>query len=264
MNVLVARGWRSPVLNEVRLLISWSRRELSSRYRQSAGHLVWSALQPLGVIVVYAVVFHAILKVRGDGLPYLSFMVVGLMSWRYFANGVSQATCLVDQSHVIGRVYFRREIVPLSGCLTGLIDLGVGSVAMVAVATLQGIGPKLTLLALPLVYLPLILYSAAAAVFLSTITVFLRDVGHALPTIQQMLFLATPIMYPVSQLPPELRFLGTVNPIAQLTESARDVTLRGAWPDPLLLGGNTLAGGLILTGAIVYLRSIEHRIVDIG
>lgn len=249
---------------EARLTLGWARRELHSTYRQSSLRLLWSILQPLSVVAVYVVVFHWILAVPSDGVPYLSFMVVGLAVWRYFAIGLSRATSLVDQAHVLNRVYFRREIVPLSGCLSGLIDLGIGTVAAVVVATAQGMPPGPSLVALPLVYLPLLLYTGAAAVLLSTVTVFVRDVGMVMPTLAQLMFLATPIMYPPSQLPAGLGFLQVLNPIAVLVEQARRVVLQGQWPSPAVIGLNVGLGSLLFVGSVAYLRSIEHRIVDVA
>lgn len=255
----------APARSELRLIRSWAQRELHATYRQSSLRLVWSVVQPLSVFAVYVVVFHWILDVNGaDGLPYLSFMVVGVTVWRYFSIGMMRCTSLVDNARVLGRVYFRREVIPLSGCLTGGIDLTIGTVAMIALAWIQGIAPTVTLLALPVIYLILVLYTGAVAVFLSTVTVFVRDLGHAMGTIAQLLFLATPIMYPPSQLPPELQFLQTANPLSALVESARDVTLLGQWPDPYAMAVHLVVGASLLAASIWYLRAIEHRIVDIA
>ena len=255
---------RASLLAEARLTVSWARRALHGTYRQSSLRLFWAVVQPLSVYAVYVIVFQYILKVETGDIPYLSFMVAGVTVWRYFAIGLNTANAFVDQAHVLSRVYFRREIVPLSMCLTGLIDLGIGTVALVVVMALQGVDLHWSFLALPLVYVDLILYTAAVAVLLSTVAVFVRDLGHAMPTIAQLLFLATPIMYPASQLPPNLEFLAVVNPIAVLAEAARDATLRGAWPSPLALGVNFVIGAVLFAAAIAYLRSIEHRIVDIA
>jgi lipopolysaccharide transport system permease protein len=257
-------GVRTAARAEARLIVSWARRTLHGTYRQSSLRLFWSIFQPLSVFAVYVVVFHWILRVEPDGVPYISFMVVGVTVWRYFAIGLNQATSLVEQSHLLGQVYFRREIVPLSACLSGLIDLGIGTAAIIVVGLFQGIEPTYVWLAMPAVYLILILYTAAAGVFLATVTVFVRDIGHAMPTIQQLLFLATPIMYPPSQLPEELKFLGSLNPIASLADAARDIALHGLWPSRVALLVNAVVAVLLVVGAVAYMRSIEHRIVDIG
>ena len=135
---------------------------------------------------------------------------------------------------------------------------------MIILAASQGLYPTAAVLALPLIYLALILYTTAVAIFLATVTVFIRDVGHAMPTIQQLLFLATPIMYPESQVPNNLRFMASLNPIAGLTEMCRDAVLRGIWPSVGGIAVHLTAGVILVFAAVQYLRAIEHRIVDVA
>ena len=249
--------------SEARLTISFARRELHSKYRQSALSLFWGIVQPILLVLVYAVVFSQILNVTGGNIPYLSFVVAGIVVWRYFSAGLNQTTSFIDRSSVLSKVYFRREVIPLSGCVAALLELGVGLVAIVAVAWIQGISPSITLVALPLVLSVLLVYTIAIAILLATITVFVRDVAHAMPTISQVLFLASPILYPESQIPSNLKFLGTVNPVAVVAEATRAVSLEGIWPNFDLLMVHLCIGTALLIGSVVYLRSIEDRIVDV-
>jgi len=249
--------------SEARLTISFARRELHSKYRQSALSLFWGIAQPILLVLVYAVVFSQILNVSGGNIPYLSFVVAGIVVWRYFMAGLNQATSFIDRSSVLSKVYFRREVIPLSGCVAALLDLGVGLVAIVGVARIQGISPSITLVALPLVIAVLLVYTIAIAILLATITVFVRDVAHAMPTISQVLFLASPILYPESQIPSTLKFLGTVNPVAVVAEATRAVSLEGIWPNFDLLMLHLCIGTALLVGSVFYLRSIEDRIVDV-
>ncbi|KLR62228.1 ABC-type polysaccharide/polyol phosphate export system, permease component [Actinobacteria bacterium IMCC26207] len=249
--------------SEARLTISFARRELHSKYRQSALSLFWGIAQPILLVLVYAVVFSQILNVTGGNIPYLSFVVAGIVVWRYFMAGLNQATSFIDRSSVLSKVYFRREVIPLSGCVAALLDLGVGLVAIVGVAWIQGISPSITLVALPLVVAVLLVYTIAIAILLATITVFVRDVAHAMPTISQVLFLASPILYPESQIPSTLKFLGTVNPVAVVAEATRAVSLEGIWPNFDLLMLHLCIGTALLVGSVFYLRSIEDRIVDV-
>ena len=84
-----------------------------------------------------------------------------------------------------------------------------------------------------------------------------------MPTISQVLFLASPILYPESQIPSNLKFLGTVNPVAVVAEATRAVSLEGIWPNFDLLMVHLCIGTALLVGSVVYLRSIEDRIVDV-
>lgn len=244
--------------------LSWARRDVRSRYRQSGLHFFWSVLQPVSVVAVYAVVFRKILGVDSDGLPYLSFLVVGMVVWRYFGIALNQATCLIDHAEIMGKIRFHRDVIPLSACVGGLLDLAIGTVVMVTIAAIQGIGPALTLIALVPTWLTLVFYTATAAILLSTISVFVRDVAMAMPTIQQAMFFATPIMYGEGRGALNFPLLQYVNPLWFVIGAARDATLVHQWPD---LGSTVLhlavSAGLF-TLSVMYLRSIEHRIVDIA
>jgi ABC-type polysaccharide/polyol phosphate export permease len=135
--------------------------------------------------------------------------------------------------------------------------------AIVVVAWIQGIFPTITLAALPLVLAVLLVYTTAIAILLATITVFVRDVAHAMPTVSQVLFLASPILYPEADIPSGLKFLGTVNPVAVVAEATRAVALEGIWPKFGLLLVHLCIGTTLLIASVLYLRSIEDRIVDV-
>jgi len=251
------------VRSEWRLIVSFARRTLNATYRQSALALLWTLLQPIALVAVYAIVFSQILKVEGEGLPYLSFVVCGLVIWRFFSAGLNQATAFRDRADTLGKAHFRREVIPLSGCLAAMVDLVVGVGVMIFVAWSQGIPPSLPLLALPAVMLVLVLYASATAVLVSTVTVFVRDLAHAMPTINQVLFLGSPVLYPNSQIPQNLQFLSRANPVAVVAQATREATLEGVWPDARLLLMHVVIGALFFAGSIAYLRSIEDRIVDV-
>lgn len=191
-------------------------------------------------------------------------MIVGIVIWRYFAVGLNLAGAIGAQSHVIGRIYFRREIIPLAACTAGLIDLAIGTAVLLVVAVAQGLGQGPALVLLPLVYMSLVLYTAAIGVVVSVVSVFARDLVHAMPTVTQLLFLATPIMYSPAQIPDGLLFMVKLNPIARLVAAARDIVLRSIAPSPWELVAHLGASATLVVLAIAYARSIEHRIVDIA
>jgi lipopolysaccharide transport system permease protein len=249
---------------ELRLIREWARRDFNARYRQSRLRSVWTLIQPISLIAVYGVVFSEILRVDGDGLPYLSFIVAGVIAYRYVALGLGQITTLVDNANVLSKVYFPREVLPLSVCVIGLLDLAIGMVLLIGVAWAQDIPPETTLIALPLPIILLVLVTAGLCVVLSTVAVFMRDIVHVMPTVLQIVFFASPVMYPASQYPPGFGALADANPIAVGIEAIRDVALRHTWPPWPLLGLHLVLGALLFVGSIAYLRAIEHRIVDVA
>lgn len=246
-----------------RLVRSMGGQALRSRYRQSSLSFFWNIAQQVMYVGVFAIVFSQILKVDGGEFPYLSFILAGLICWKFLAGGLGTVTALTDQLFLVTKVYFPRELIPMANVLTGTVDLGVGLILMIIVAWVQGHPPQVFLLALPLPILLLLMVTTALSIVATTVAAFVRDLAHAMPMVVQLGFFATPVMYPPSQLPSWLSWLGTVNPISVVIESIRSILLGGRWPNWLLLFVHlVLAAGAVLA-SIAYVRSVEHRLVDI-
>jgi len=246
------------------LLWTLTLQELRTRYRQSSLDLAWGVVQPAAMVGVYALFFGGVLRVDGGDMPYLSFIVAGIVSWRFFANGLGAATSITDNLNLISKVYFPREIIPSVRVLAGFPDLLVGTVALIVIAWVQVGPPAPTLLALPLVLAILVCCTAGVTIIVTTVAVFARDLGHAIPLVLQAAFFATPIMYPPELLPSWLQWLASVNPVAVVITATRAVVVEQVWPDWTLVGIHLLGSIALLGLAIAYIRSVEHRMVDLA
>ena len=140
--------------------------------------------------------------------------------------------------------------------MLAMAAIGVGT------AWVQGIHPTIHLLALPLPLLIAATGAASLAIFGATLTVFLRDVDYASNFMAQLLLFSAPIMYPRSNFG-ESQWLVDANPLAATTEAVRDVILRGRWPDWELMSIHLVVAVAVLTVAIAYIRSVEHRMPDL-
>ena len=220
------------------LLRSMTVQELRSRYRQTALALLWTLLQPLLLVAVYAIFFKGILNVSGGSVPYLSFILAGLVPWRFVVGAMGATSALTDNVQIISKVYFPRELVPLSNTAVGLVDLAIGTVILLIVTTAQGYVPDMHLLAPARVPARGPGPHGEAAIVATTIAVFVRDVSHGMPMLLQLVFFASPIMYPSDQLPSWLSWLTAVNPITVVVNSHREVLFEHAWPNWTLLGAH--------------------------
>ena len=246
------------------LVRSLTRQNLLTRYRQSSLHLAWVILQPLAFVGVYALFFHGVLKLDSGDVPYLSFIVAGIVPWRFISNGLGNSSAITDSIHLISKVYFPREVIPIVTVASGLVDLAIGTAIMVVVALAQGIEPTYHLLALPLVYLLLVTVTTALTVFICTVAVFVRDLSHAMPLVMIGVFFATPIMYTEDQLPQWLRWFTVVNPFAVVVGDVRDLVLYDRWfaPGPYLI--HLLSASALFVASLAYVRSVEGRMVDLA
>lgn len=245
------------------MLRTWARRDLRSRYRQSSLRTLWAIWQPLSIILVNGLFFVFVLDVQSDDVPYLSSVIAGVAAYRYLSVALGAATVVTDNGHVVTKAAFPREIIPLSLLLVGLVDLGVLLALLLVVAPVQGVGPSVHLVALPLVLVPLLLVSTAVLLTLSAVAVFVRDVTYVLSTLTQVVFLGTPVMYPATQTPEPVRWVNSVNPLAVVVEAIRDVALRHVWPSWPLLAAHTVAGLCALALAARFFRRLDPRMADV-
>jgi ABC-type polysaccharide/polyol phosphate export permease len=251
-------AWTAVLLREFTL------REFRTRYRQSTLDIAWSFVTPIAVMAVYGIVLRTAFGVDGDGIPYYVFAWSGMVMWTFFAGGLGGATpSLIIASDLLAKIYFPREILPLSVVGASCIDLAIGLVTVVVLALIQGTGLGITAMASVFAVVLLLIWTSALAVLAAAVAVFVRDVNHLVQLLLRIGFFATPIMYPVSVLPEQWRWTASVNPVAVSIEALRDTLLRGEWPDWPLLAVQALVGGALLVCGVLYTRSVESRMADV-
>lgn len=245
------------------LVAQWVRRDTRVRYRRSALRLVWAVLQPCLTVATYAFVFGVIFSQSGGDVPYLSFLLAGMVVYRAIAAALSSTTCLVENADVIGQAHFPLEVVPIARVIGNGADLLFMAIGLLLVAMIQGVPLHPTVVALPVVLVSVVLLACAVCVAGSTVQVFVRDLEFVTSFLVMALFFASPISYQPDQIPEGLRWINVVNPISVDIAAVRDVVLQGEWPAPLFWLHLTIAAAL-LAGAVAHMRSVQHRIVDLG
>lgn len=246
------------------LLWSFMLREVQVRYRQAALGFLWALLQPAALALVTTLVFHEALHVDVGTVPYGIFVYTGLLAWTYFHTAVTGAVpSLVNNAGLVRKIWFPREALPLATVLAVGLDLACGLGLWLVLLVLYGFPLQLTLLwVLPLLGI-LLAFTAACALAGAAINVRFRDVKHALPLLLQVLFFATPIVYPASALPDGWRRLFDLNPLSSVVTGLRDIALHGHAPDPARTLLGALGAGVFLALAwLLFLRS-ERRFADI-
>jgi lipopolysaccharide transport system permease protein len=198
-------------------------RDIKVRYKQTLIGAGWAVVQPLLTMVVFTVVFAKLANVPSDGLPYPLFSFAALLPWTYFSRSLSQSVgSVVDNAHLITKVYFPRLLLPISACLSGLIDAGISFVFLLALMFWYGVRPSLPgLIALPLVVLATICIVLSVSLWLAVINVRYRDVGQAVPFIIQLWLFVSPVVYPASMVPEKWRLLYHLNPVTGVIEAFR-------------------------------------------
>jgi lipopolysaccharide transport system permease protein len=246
------------------LLRTLSAHRIKVRYKQSALGLAWAVLQPLSLMLIYTLVFSVIARMPSSGAPYALFAYAALLLWTYFSTALTNATNgLVSHAHLVTKVYFPREILPLSYVIAALFDLLVASVVMAGLLLYYRVALTWNALwAVPIVAV-LTVFLTAVSLLLSATQVRFRDIGMAMPLLLQLWMFATPVVYPLEQVP--RRFLGlyVLNPMVGVVENFRRVLVLGAAPDLRLLGLSALFALILLPVSYAYFKRVEATVADV-
>jgi lipopolysaccharide transport system permease protein len=238
-------------------------RDLKVRYKQTSLGVGWVILQPLLMTLIFTIVLGRLVKLPSNSIPYALFAYAGLMLWTFFSGAVSVAgNCLVGNANLITKVYFPRLIIPIATITARLVDLVVAFVLLVGLMLYYRVGVTAQVLMAPLLILLLALLALGFGLWTSAVNVRYRDVGLALPVLIQLWMFASPIVYPLSQVPPRWQLAYSLNPLVGLIEGFR-AALFGSkfnWPALFVSIGITLA--LLAYGAYAFQRR-EKTFADI-
>jgi homopolymeric O-antigen transport system permease protein len=246
------------------LFYTLSLHRIKVRYKQSALGLAWAILQPLSLMLIYTVIFSVIAKVPSENVPYAVFAFAALLPWTFFSSTLTNATQgLVSHSQLVTKVYFAREILPLTYVSAALFDFAVASTFLLALFVYYGV--RLTLYAfwaIPILVLLTMLATAFSLVF-SVIQVRFRDVGVAMPLLLQIWMFASPVVYPLSAVPVRFRGWYALNPLVGVIENFRRVVLQGVPPDYYSLSIAAVIAVVVLPAAYLYFKKVEATMADI-
>jgi lipopolysaccharide transport system permease protein len=219
------------------LIQSMTRRDILGRYRGSVGGSTWAILNPLLLIMTYAFIFGLVLQQRfnaGDKpSDYVLYFLAGYLPWLAFSEAVGRSPMiLVDYRNFIKKLRFPVETLPINIVGSGLVTECFGLVIFAVLLILMRGGLPLTVVWLPFLIIPQLLFTAGICWFLAALGLFLRDLGQVIGYVVTLWFFLTPICYPEQAL--KRTALGPIlekNPIFSLVRGYRRVLLEGHGPD---------------------------------
>ena len=237
---------------------------LHVRYKQSALGWAWAALQPLALMGIYTFIFAHVTTVRTGGAPYPLFVFSALLPWIFFSSSITNAVHgLVTYPNLLTKMYFPREIIPLSYLAAGLVDFLIASVILAGLMAHYRIPLNWNALYAVPVFLILAAFAAAVSLFFSAVHVRIRDVGLAMPFVLQVWMFAAPVVYSVQSVPPRFRQLYLLDPVAGLIENFRRVLVFGDAPDIRSLAISATITIVALAVAYIYFKSSEGTMADV-
>jgi lipopolysaccharide transport system permease protein len=246
--------------------------ELQQRYRGSYLGILWPFITPLLMLAIYTFVFSIVFQLRWGGLsdrpaPPAQFaltLFAGLIPFSVFAEVANRSPTLVlGVPHYVKKVVFPLEVLPVvmlgSVLAHSLINVGI---LLAGTLLLQGqLSP--TVAFLPIAYVPLVLLCLAVGWFLASLGVYVRDVGQGIGIVTQVLFFMSPVFYPVSAVPEELRIVLQVNPLTPILSGYRWAMLWDAPPDWGLWAGWTMITAVLATLAYQWFIRTKPGFADV-
>ena len=197
------------------------KKEFRGKYKKSFLGVLWSFLNPLFQLLIYAMVFPFILKNNVDN--YTIFLIVALMPWNFFNMTILQsAASIVANGGIIKKVYFPREILPISATLSGLVNFFIACLIIILFCVFGGLGLSWHILLVPFIALIQFVITAGMVLGLSAINVYIQDTEYIIQFVINMLFYGTPILYPAELFPEAIRWVLYLNPFTHIVSAYRD------------------------------------------
>ena len=210
------------IYNYRELLKTSIKKEVRSKYKNSFLGVVWSFFNPLLQIVVYAVIFSLILKNKQE--YYTIFLCSGIIPWTFFSIAINKsAYTIIENGNIIKKVYFPREIIPISVVTAETINFLISTIIIIGFVIIGGIGISKYILFYPIILIAQYLIILAISFIVSSICVYFRDLQHFIVIILQLLFYATPIVYSQDSIPSGFQWILKYNPMTYIINAYRDI-----------------------------------------
>jgi lipopolysaccharide transport system permease protein len=230
-------------------------RDLKVRYSSSVLGVVWGLFSPLLMTLVYSVVFTFFVRNAVEAFPV--FIMAGLLPWQFFNNTVLSTTgAITTNAHLINRVYFPREVLPLANLFSNAVHFLLALVMLFGFILIFRVPLTVNVAWLPVLIAIQLALTLGIGLLLSAINVFFRDTQQIVDILMLAWFFLTPVIYPVEALPPALQAAyQVINPVAGLVVAYREILYYGHSPNLLVLGAvAATAAACLLAGSLLFRR----------
>ena len=238
-------------------------REIKVKYKQTVIGMLWVLLQPLIYTMILAIVFSHFIKFETKGIPYTAFVLPIIIAWTFFSKILTVGTtCLIDQSHIITKIYFPRLLIHLSKISSCALDMLVGYVFLIPIICITINSITIKILLLPLFSIMLIILGFGIICLTSSLNVFYRDLGILMGFITQIWMYASPILYPIPDFSPRNYFIYCLNPLAGIFESMR-WCIFPSYAFPVEAFTIALLETMIaFIMGMIFFKTVENKIMD--
>jgi lipopolysaccharide transport system permease protein len=241
------------------LRLAWS--DFKLRYKNSALGFLWSLLDPLLMLLVLYVVFTNLMRIHVE--HYQLFLLLGIILYNFLDRGTSLSIWgIIGKPSLVQKVYFPRDILVISTCIMALMMTALEFVVFIIFMAVFRVLPGLTLAYFPLIFACQFLIILGLSLALAALNVYFRDVQFIWKVIVQIGFFATPIIYPITIFPENVRWMVMLNPLAQIVTMMRDCILYRTGPEPLSLVYLVVSTMLVLLIGYIIFDRLEPKFAE--
>lgn len=250
------------------LLFMFVKRNIITQYKQTILGPTWFFIQPALTTLMYMIVFGGIAKIPTDGLPQPMFYLAGIVCWQYFADCLTKTSnTFIDNQGIFGKVYFPRLIVPLATVISNLVRMLIQFLLFIAVYIYYivvgvKVAPNLYILLVPLLIIMLAGLSLGFGIIISSLTTKYRDLTILFNFIVQLWMYATPIIYPLSTMPPNRQWIMALNPVTSIIETFKYGTMGVGTFNWAHLSYSFVFMSVLLFVGIVVFNKVQRSFMD--
>ena len=213
------------------------------------------------MLVVLYVVFSNLMRVQVE--HYQLFLLLGIILWNFFDRGTSMSIMgIIGKSSLVQKVYFPRDILVLSTCITALMMTALEFVVFIIFMVIFRVLPGWTVVYFPIPFIFESLTILGLSMALSALNVYFRDVQFIWRLIVQVGFFATPVIYPITIFPENIRWIVMLNPMAQIINMMRNIILYKTSPEPLSLAYLAISTLLVLLIGYFIFDRLEPKFAE--
>ncbi len=241
------------------MIFSLVRKELRGRYKGSVLGFLWTFINPLLQLMVYTFVFSIVLPNNID--KFYLYLFVGLVPWLFFSGSMTGgAACIVNQKDMVKKIYFPREVMPISYVASGFVNMLFCFIVIFAVIIVSGVGVNpVALLYLPVIMIVEFIMALGGAMLTSALTVYFRDLEYILGILTMAWMYFTPVVYSMEMVPDWIKPYFNLNPMTPVINAYRDILYYKQVPHL-----STLVQGLVLGIIVLIIGSISFRKLQRG
>ncbi len=249
------------------LLFSLTKKELKVKYRGSFLGFFWSLLNPILIMLVYSFVFSIVLR---QGIKeFAVFLLCALLPFNFFSNSVNYGSgSIISNANLVKKIYFPKEIIPLSIVLSNLINFLLELLVLFVVLSIFRYKFYTYLYLLPVIIIIQVFFVSGISLLVSSLNVLFRDLQHLVSILMMVWFFGTPIIYPLSMVPERFQFIMQINPMAVFATFYRNIFYYVKYPEGfyipslwIMLICLGITFGVFFLGYFVF-KKIEPRFAE--